>query len=415
MDTPAPAPHSDEVAVAENQTTRRRMTITITPRTLWLAAFVAVAILAALLLLTKAQGVTVLFLLAIILGEAIRPLVVRLRRFRVPGPLAGALIYVATIIIGGVLLWLLLNPLLSEIIALATSIPHYLVQLQDDIRRLEQSMKAQGVVTSALNGFLASLTTWLQGSIPALLAVPINLLTSLFALFVNTVIVVFMSLFWLSSSAKLKPFVVGLFPLQQQERASLVISEVGRGFGGYVRGILISMVIIGVISGIGLLILGVPYALLLGFVAGLTEVLPYIGPWISGSIAVVVALIAVDPAKAIQVVILFILIQELEGNIVAPLVMSRSVRVDPLVVVVSVLIGLSLLGVVGAFLAVPIAAGIQVLVIWVLAPALRRASGQGDQAPSVPTAAAQAPARPAARAFLPQRRKDSGTTKPSPP
>ena len=113
------------------------------------------------------------------------------------------------------------------------------------------------------------------------------------------------------------------------------------------------MVIIGTLTGLGLALLGVPYALLLGLLAALTELLPYLGPWISGSVSVVFSLIAVGPLKAVEVVILFILIQEIEGNVVEPLVMSRAVRIDPLLVIVAVLIGLDLLGIIGAILAVP--------------------------------------------------------------
>lgn len=132
------------------------------------------------------------------------------------------------------------------------------------------------------------------------------------------------------------------------------------------------MVIIGTLTGLGLALLGVPYALLLGLLAALTELLPYLGPWISGSVSVVFSLIAVGPLKAVEVVILFILIQEIEGNVVEPLVMSRAVRIDPLLVIVAVLIGLDLLGIIGAILAVPIAAGIQVIFVEVVAPAIRR-------------------------------------------
>ncbi|MGH2517748.1 MAG: AI-2E family transporter [Ktedonobacterales bacterium] len=378
MDTVAP--HPDQVAViSETPAARRRITITITTRTMWVAALIVLAILAAVFLITKALGPVTLLVLSIILGEAIRPLVARLKRYHIPGPLAVLLIYLVVLLIVGVLFWLLLNPLLSEVSAFSRDLPQYLTQLQDDVHRLERSLRTQGSVNSVLDTLSQSLATLLQNSIPALLVVPFNVLSGLFTLFIDLVIVLTMTLFWLMSSAKLNSFVVGLFPAQSQEQASLVISEIGKGFGGYVRGLLISMVLIGLMAGLGLTILGIPYALLLGVLAGFTSLIPYIGPWISGPIAVVVALIAVDPAKALEVIILFFLIFMVEGEVVQPLVMSQSVRVDPLVVIVSVLIGLTLLGVIGAILAVPIAAGIQVLVVRVLTPALRRASNQTEQ------------------------------------
>ena len=385
MDTAAPRP--DQMAVpSDTPAARRRFTITITTRTMWMGALILLAIVAVVVLITKASGPVTLLILAIILGEAIRPLVARLKRYRIPGPLAVLLIYLVVLLVVGVLLWLLASPLLNELSAFIRDLPQYLVQLQNDVHRLEQSVRVNESVNSALDALSTSLVTFLRSSVPTLLAVPFNALTGLFSLFIDLVIVLTMALFWLMSSAKLKPFIVGLFPAQLQQHASLVIGEIGRSFGGYVRGLLIGMVIIGLMAGLGLTVLGVPFALLLGVVAGLTELIPYVGPWISGTIATLMALVAVDPAKAIQVIILFFLVFTVEGELVQPLVMSQAVRVDPLVVLVSVLIGLSLLGVIGAILAVPVAAGIQVLIVQILAPALRRASGQSSQTAQSPPA-----------------------------
>jgi predicted PurR-regulated permease PerM len=247
------------------------------------------------------------------------------------------------------------------------------------MHQLERSLQAQGAVHAALDELSTSLGPVLRNSIPMLLAVPFNILSGVFSLFIDLVIVLTLALFWLMSSAKLNLFVVGLFPEPSRGHASLVIGEIGKSFGGYVRGVLIAMVLIGLLTGLGLAVLGVPYALLLGVVAGLTELLPYIGPWISGTIAVLVALVAVDPAKALHVIILFFVVFTVEGEVVQPLVMSQTVRVDPLVVLMSVLIGLSVLGVTGAILAVPLAACVQVLLVRVLAPALRRASDNTAQ------------------------------------
>jgi len=132
---------------------------------------------------------------------------------------------------------------------------------------------------------------------------------------------------------------------------------IGQAFGGYVSGTLVAMLLIGSFTGVGLALLGVPYGLLLSILAGLTELLPYLGPWISGTVSVLVALITVDPFKALQVILLFLLIQQIEGN----------------VVIVVVLIGIDLLGIIGAILAAPVAAAIQILIVEVLAPAIRRA------------------------------------------
>lgn len=355
-------------------TTRQRFSITITMRTLLMAAAIGVAILVGVLIITQALGTLIALVLAIILGESIRPVVAWLRKFRIPAPLAVILIFVACIVIIGLLIWFMLTPLINQINTLTTHLPDYVKQIQQRADDLKRQLQAQGALSDLINTLANSLANLAQQSIPRLIAVPLGLLSGVFSLFINAVIVLTMTVFWLMATEHLKPFVVGLFPPASQDHVSQVFTEIGQAFGGYIRGTLIGMVIIGALAGLGLGLIGVPYALLLGILAGLTELLPYLGPWISGSVAFLVALIAVDPGKALQVIIVFFVVFEIEGNVVQPLVMSRAVKVNPLVVIVSVLIGIDLLGIIGAILAVPVAAALQTLIVRVLAPAIRRSS-----------------------------------------
>lgn len=362
---------------------RRRFSITITTRTLLLAAAIGVTILVGVIVITQALGTLIALVLAIILGEAIRPVMNWLRKYRIPGPLAVILIYVVGFVIIGLLIWLILTPLINQINYLTDHLPDYITQLQQRADDLERQLRAQSALADFIDALANSLATLAQQSIPRLLAVPLAVLAGAFGLFINTVIVLTMTLFWLMATEHLKPFIVGLFAPASQDHASQVFTEIGQAFGGYIRGTLIGMVIIGTLAGLGLGLIGVPYALLLGILAGLTELLPYLGPWISGSVAFLVALIAVDPGKALQVILVFFIVFEIEGNVVQPLVMSRAVKVNPLVVIVSVLIGIDLLGIIGAILAVPVAAALQTLIVRVLAPAIRRSSA--SSAPPPPT------------------------------
>ncbi len=361
---------------------RRRFSVTITTRTLLLAAAIGVTILVGVLIFTQALGTLIALVLAIILGEAIRPVVAWLRKYRIPAPLAVLLIYVVGAVVFGVLIWLLLNPIVSQINNLTTHLPEYLAKLQQQADDLERQLRAQSALSDLIDSIAQSLANLAQQFIPRLIAVPLGLLTGIFSLFINAVILLTMTLFWFLATDELKPFVVGLFPEASQDHASQVFTEIGRAFGGYIRGTLIAMLLIGSLTGGGLALLGVPYAMLLGILAGFTELLPYLGPWISGTVSVLVALITVDPGKALQVILLFILIQNIEGNVIEPLVMSRAVKINPLVVIVAVLIGLDLLGIVGAILAVPVAAAIQIIILRVLAPAIRRSSASSAPPPA---------------------------------
>jgi len=243
---------------------------------------------------------------------------------------------------------------------------------------MRERLRPEGAVGEAVDNLVSSLAATVQQAAPALVALSIRFFQGIFGIFIQVVAVLTMALFWLLSSPKLKQFVVRLFPSASQDQASSVLRSVGRALGGYVYGTLVRMVVIGTLSGIGLAILQVPYALFLGMLAGVTELIPYLGPWISGSIAVVLSLLAVGPGKALEVAILFIVVFELEGNVVQPLIMSRTVHLDPLLVLLAVLLGISLLGIIGAILAVPLAAGAQVVVVQVLAPAIRRAGSGSD-------------------------------------
>jgi predicted PurR-regulated permease PerM len=138
----------------------------------------------------------------------------------------------------------------------------------------------------------------------------------------------------------------------------------------------VNMFVIGVLSGLGDLVLGVPYAVLLGILAGLSEILPYIGPWLGGSAAVLVALFAGGIVNATEVAAWYVVLQLVEGHTLVPVVMYRAVRVNPLTVIVAVLVGGTLYGIIGGVLAVPVAAVLQVLMVRVLAPAARSAAAR---------------------------------------
>jgi putative heme transporter len=366
MDTGAASSDGSSPAV-QPATPPRSLNVTITPRSIWLAMALIVALLVVIVLVTKAQSALVLVFVALILAEGIRPPVRWLnQKAHVPRPLGVLLIYLAALLVFALLVALLLQPVVVQVSTLSSHVPDYLKQLQTLINGILQAFNA-----NALFGQLATqFASALQSVVPALLGVP----SGVFGILFGVVVILTMTIFWLSTTDGFSPFVLDLFPSEKREEVASIFGELSRALGGYVRGTLVNMVAIGVFTGLGLFILGVPYALLLGILAGLTELIPYLGPWISGSVAVVVALITADPLKAVEVAVFFVLIQQLEGNTLQPLVMSRAVHINPFVVLVAITIGVELLGVLGAVLAVPAVAALQVLVLRVLAPAARRAA-----------------------------------------
>ena len=136
--------------------------------------------------------------------------------------------------------------------------------------------------------------------------------------------------------------------------------EVEEKLGGWVRGQLLLMLAIGFMAGIGYSVIGLPNPILLGVISGLFEIVPMVGPFLAFAPAVLVAL-AMDPGKAVVVAVYALVIQQIESNILVPRVMGRTVGVSPLTVILGILVGSVLAGLPGAFLAVPIAGAVQVI------------------------------------------------------
>src|SRR5215510_2685930 len=136
--------------------------------------------------------------------------------------------------------------------------------------------------------------------------------------------------------------------------------EVEEKLGGWVRGRLLLMLAVGVMATLGYTVIGLPNAILLGVAAGLFEIVPMIGPFLAFAPAVLVAL-ATNPPQAVAVLVFALVIQQIESNILVPRVMGRTVGISPLTVLLGILVGSVLAGLPGAFLAVPLAGALQVI------------------------------------------------------
>lgn len=355
--------------------------VSITPGTIWLVVGIIATLAIIAYIVARATEVFILLFIAIIFAEAIRPIMSWLRRRGVPRPLGVLLIYTGIVALLGFLAWLLINPLVAQVATLQRNLPQYMRIAGDYVAQIQTLMGDNPEVARALTQLEGQLGSLATDILKWVLAIPLAVLLILG----GGIAVASMAFFWLTGTDHLEPFVIGLFPAEAQPQVHEVFADIGTRLSGYVQGVVINMFAIGILSGLGIYFLGVPYAILLGIVAGLFEMLPYVGPWISGFITVVVALISGGTIKAVEVGILFILIQEIEGNTLVPQVMHRVVRLNPLVVIVAVLAGGVLYGIVGATLAVPVAAVVQVVVERVLAPAARDAAAHIASSTATPS------------------------------
>jgi predicted PurR-regulated permease PerM len=180
---------------------------------------------------------------------------------------------------------------------------------------------------------------------------------------VATLTFVFMSFFMLLEGPDWMNRIYGALPEPSQPRWRRVGHDVYRTVGGYVTGNLLISLIAGVSSGIVLWIVGVPYAVALGLVVGLLDLIPLAGATIAAVLVVLVAIAASGATAAIVVAVFFLVYQQLENHLIQPLVYGRTVQLSPLAVLVSVLIGAQIAGVLGALAAIPVAGTLQVLLL----------------------------------------------------
>ena len=366
----------------ERRESNRGVTISVSARTLWTIAGIALLLIALSLLLVKGLDVLLLLYIGIVIAEGLRPLIDWLHARRIPRPLAVFAIYLVALALLFGVGWLILQPLIDQIVALVGHFPDYATLAQQFLAQAEERIGQSPLLQQALNAAQGALGGAAQSVIRSI----INLPFMLSQLLVDAVVILVIAFFWLTGVERLRPFFVGLFPARHQNHVEAVLDEIGEKTGGYLRGIAIDAVVVGLLSGLADWLIGAPYPLILGGVAAIMELIPYFGPWISGILAALLTLLSGQVITALLVIVAYIVIQQVEGHVLIPYVMMRVVEVNPLMVVVATLLGFALLGIVGGVLAVPTASIIHVLIVRVAAPMIRAHTQGTIGAPAEPEA-----------------------------
>ncbi len=161
--------------------------------------------------------------------------------------------------------------------------------------------------------------------------------------------------YYLKDKEKIKSLILNSFPLRYKEFVKRFGNDVNKVLGGFIKGQLTVAFFVGLLTGIGSLIIGIPYALTIGLVAGITNIIPFFGPWLGGILPTVLAFIE-RPSLALWAIGLLVVVQQIEAAFITPNVMSESVGIHPLLIIFSVLFFGSLFGIVGMILGVPMMA-----------------------------------------------------------
>lgn len=271
---------------------------------------------------------------ALLIMTIVNPLVRKLQRFRIPRIVSIIFIYVLIIGLFSLVIGLVLPPLVEQTKNFAVSAPEYL-------RNIETPFFKGSDIAAQLTQEL--------GAIPSQ-AVKVGV--SFFANIVSVVTVFVFAFYLLLERNKLDDHLSTLVGEENSKKVARIVDRLEVKLGGWARAELLLMTIVGTLSYIGFLVLGIPFALPLAILAGLLETVPTLGP-ILGAIPAIMVGFGVSQFAGISVAAMAFLIQQLENYIIVPKVMQDSVGVSPIVTLSALIIGFKIAGVVGAILAVP--------------------------------------------------------------
>ncbi len=335
----------------------------VVPR--WIQLVLLPICLLALYVVAKAAGkVLMIFVVAAIIALILNPAVALVTRLRLPRGLAVLSVYLAFFLALVGIGFLLANPISNQVAAFSGNVPHLVRQSNSTLAELQTTLNNHGVhVTFIKQGETALQTLGdkvVKGS-SSIVSFGGGLLTEVVTGGFDVLLVFVLSIYMLVYGPRIGRLVRRYMPAgdgtPEDDYPTLVQNAVARYVGGQV---LFSLVM-GATAGVALYIFGVlgifppgeKYAVVFGVFFGVMELVPYLGPFIGALPAVLVALFT-NPISAVWVTLLFVGLQQLEGHFVAPQIFGHTLRINPLLVIFALLLGLQVQGLLGALIALPI-------------------------------------------------------------
>lgn len=332
------------------------------PHTVVFATVFAVTIGVGLILLYRFYMIVFLLFVALSIATALKPLARWLQQRKLPVALGVVPIYfMGTFVLVG-LLWLISPSLGDQLGAIVNDLPTYYATLRTYLQSSSNS------ILQLLGGFLpADLTLPMRQISVAETAEAVDPIGMVGQAISTTGKVIFLvvgvlliAYYWLIEGDMVIRRLLLRTRMEKREDLRALITEIEDKIGAYFRGQFLLCMMIGVLSLLAFVLIGVPHALTLALISGITEAVPVIGPTLSAVPAILLTL-STAPEKALWVIIALVLIQSMENHLLVPKIMDRSVGVHPLVTILAIAAFGLLFGIVGAILAIPLAAILQIL------------------------------------------------------
>ena len=346
------------------------------PRTVLVVLGIIIAAYLLLQIVQAAQGILIWIFVAIFLALALNPAVDALQSRGVKRRgVAVSIVFVGAILAIAALAATVVPTIVSQVNDFVDAVPGYVSDLTAGRGRLGFLEREYQITERVRDALAEGGATKVLGLSGTALAVTKGVITAVLA----TVTIAFLTLFMLLEGPTWMERLYGLLPEEKQPRWRAIGHEIYRTIGGYVTGNLAISLIAGIVSTTALVILGVPYAVALGLLVAILDLIPLAGATIAAILVTTVAFLD-STTSGIIMLIFFVVYQQLENHVLQPVVYGRTVQLSPLAVLIAVLIGAELAGVIGALAAIPVAGTVQVILVdWMRH---RRARGSPDPNPT---------------------------------
>ncbi len=310
-----------------------------------------------LVILWLIRDILAMIFVAWVLSMALHPWVNWLQRFKIPRAIGILSVYLAALIIATGILILLVPPVTTELASIAQNFPTYYQPIQSALESIRQTGESIGLldtIRETLNSTVQGMSQLSSGIYNAVS----SLLTGIITLIGILVIAFYMTV----EEDGIKKFVQSLSPTNYQPYILHKLTQIQHRLSNWLWGEFVLMIFVGTLTGLALWILGVKYALVLGILAGLLEIIPVIGPTLSAIPATFFAFtdFAHTPYKPFIVIVMFIIIQQVENQLLVPRVMKKAIGLNPIIIIISLLVGAKLGGFIGVVLSIPCVAIIDV-------------------------------------------------------
>jgi predicted PurR-regulated permease PerM len=318
--------------------------------------FRTMLILLAIWFLYLVMDVIALVFIAVIITSAMDPIVDWLQMKKIPRSVGVLGLFLGLFLIIGLVFSFLIPPMISQFQDFSQNFPKYFQAGEISFAHLKDFFQSKHI-----NFDFQQLADNFTGSLTNLSENIFSKTVGVFSGFVSVIVVFSLAFYMTVEENGINKFITSVSPDKYKDYASNLANRIKEKIGKWMLGQMFLMLTIFILDAIGLYLVGVPYALILGIFAGVMEIVPYIGPIISAVPGVILGFL-ISPTTGFLTLLVYLIAQQVESHVIVPQVMKKAVGLNPVATIVALLVGLRLGGVLGAILAIPVATAISLAI-----------------------------------------------------